>query len=54
MVAVDDRRNPVAVAPLQPATPDELRRHAAAIARKQLRQEFAQRAPRPLQAPAGV
>jgi hypothetical protein len=45
MVAVDDRRNPVAVAPLQPATPDELRRHAAAIARKQLRQEFAQRAP---------
>jgi acyl-CoA hydrolase len=47
MVAVDDQRKPVAVAPLKPATADEHRRHAAAIARKQLRQEFEQRAPRP-------
>jgi acyl-CoA hydrolase len=54
MVAVDDERKPVAVTPLAPATTDELRRHAAAIARKQLRQEFERRAPRhPPQAPSG-
>ena len=43
MVAVDDARKPVAVPPLQPTTPDELRRHAAAQVRKQLRQEFVSR-----------
>jgi acyl-CoA hydrolase len=43
MVAVDDEGKPAPVPPLQPATPDEHRRHAAARVRKQLRQEFAQR-----------
>lgn len=43
MVAVDDERKPVAVPPLQPATSDERRRHAAAEVRKQLRQEFGKR-----------
>jgi len=43
MVAVDDERKPVAVPPLRPFTPDEQRRHAAARARKQLRQEFEKR-----------
>ena len=46
MIAVDDDRKPVPVRPLQPSSPDEIRRHAAAVARKQLRQEFEQRAPR--------
>ena len=54
MVAVDDGRNPVAVTPLTPATADEHRRHAAAIARKRLRQEFEQRAPRPQQGAPGA
>jgi len=43
MVAVDDERKPVAVPVLTPATPDELRRHAAAEMRKQLRREFGTR-----------
>jgi len=43
MVAVDDERKPVAVPPLQPATPDEHRRRSAAEVRKQLRQEFDKR-----------
>jgi len=43
MVAVDDDRKPVAVAPLRPFSPEEQRRHAAALVRKQLRQEFGQR-----------
>ena len=43
MVAVDDERKPVAVKPLEPATPDEQRRHAAAIERKRLRQELQHR-----------
>jgi acyl-CoA hydrolase len=43
MVAVDDDRKPVSVAPLRPFSPDEQRRHAAAIVRKQLRQEFGTR-----------
>jgi acyl-CoA hydrolase len=43
MVAVDDDRKPVPVPPLRPFTPDEKRRHAAAQARKQLRQELEQR-----------
>ena len=44
MVAVDDDRKPVAVPPLRAFTPDEQRRHAAAIVRKELRQEFERRA----------
>jgi len=44
MVAVDDAGKPASVPPLQPSTPDEQRRHAAALVRKQMRQEFAQRA----------
>ena len=43
MVAVDDERKPVAVPALNPATPDELRRHACAEVRKQLRHEFGKR-----------
>ncbi len=44
MVAVDDERKPVAVPPLKPSTPEEHRRHAAAIARKNMRREMEQRA----------
>jgi uncharacterized protein (TIGR00369 family) len=40
MVAVDDDGKPVAVPPLRPFTPDERRRHDAALVRKQLRQEY--------------
>lgn len=43
MVAVDDARKPVPVPPLRPFTPDEKRRHAAALVRRQLRQELNQR-----------
>ena len=43
MVAVDDARKPVPVDPLQPATADERRRHAAAEVRKQMRRELEQR-----------
>jgi acyl-CoA hydrolase len=43
MVAVDDERKPAPVPPLRPTTPEEARRHAAALVRKQLRQEFDQR-----------
>ena len=43
MVAVGDDRKPVAVTALQPKTPDERRRHAAAEVRRQLRQEYAKR-----------
>jgi acyl-CoA hydrolase len=43
MVAVDENRKPVAVAPLRPFMPDEKRRHSAALVRKQLRQELEQR-----------
>ena len=39
MVAVDDDHKPAAVPMLRPITPDEKRRHQAAILRKQLRQE---------------
>ncbi|WP_374522886.1 acyl-CoA thioesterase [Hydrogenophaga sp.] len=52
MVAVDDAGKPVSVPPLQPSTPDEQRRHAAALVRKQMRQEFAQRAEALRQSPA--
>jgi acyl-CoA hydrolase len=43
MVAVDDARKPVPVPALQPATPDEHRRHAAAELRKAMRREMEQR-----------
>ena len=43
MVAVDDDRKPVAVPPLRPFPPDEKRRHAAAVVRKQLRQDVERR-----------
>ena len=43
MVAVDEDKKPAHVIPLQPATPDELRRHAAAELRKQMRREMEQR-----------
>ena len=40
MVAVDDAKKPVTVAPLEPTTPDEHRRRAAAELRKQMRREM--------------
>jgi acyl-CoA hydrolase len=43
MVAVDDDGRPTAVPALQPHTPDERRRHAAAQVRRQLRHELAAR-----------
>lgn len=43
MIAVDDARNPVTVTPWVPTTPDELRRHAAAEVRKQMRREMEHR-----------
>jgi acyl-CoA hydrolase len=42
MVAVDDQRKPVAVPTLRPFTPDERRRHAAALLRKKARRETEQ------------
>jgi acyl-CoA hydrolase len=47
MVAVDDAGRPTPVPPLQPATPDEHRRHAAALVRKELRKEQERRAAQP-------
>ena len=46
MVAVDDDNKPVPVPPLRPFSPEEQRRHAAAIVRKELRQEFERRSPK--------
>jgi acyl-CoA hydrolase len=43
MVAVDDERKPTPVPPLEVVTPDQKRRHDAAMLRKQLRQELEQR-----------
>ena len=43
MVAVDEAGKPTAVPPLQLETSDERRRHAAALIRRQLRQEMEQR-----------
>jgi len=43
MIAVDDDSKPVAVPPLRPFSPDERRRHAAALARRDLRRELDQR-----------
>lgn len=40
MVAVDDDRKPISVTPLRPFTPEEKRRNAEALARKELRREF--------------
>src|SRR4051812_8734938 len=44
MVAVGDDRKPIAVTPLELLTPDQHRRWAAAIARKDLRREMEARA----------
>ena len=43
MVAMDANRKATAVPPLVPVTDDQKRRHAAAVTRRQLRQEFEQR-----------
>lgn len=43
MIAVDDSGKPTPVPALDPATPDEHRRHAAATLRKTMRQEMEQR-----------
>ncbi|MFT3812184.1 MAG: acyl-CoA thioesterase [Acidovorax sp.] len=43
MVAVDENRKPAKVPPLSPATPDEGRRWAAALMRKEIRREQAAR-----------
>lgn len=43
MVAVDDDKKPTQVTPWLPNTPDEIRRHAAAELRKQMRREMEQR-----------
>jgi uncharacterized protein (TIGR00369 family) len=43
MVAVDNDRRPVQVPALRPFSPDERRRHAAAIVRKEMRIEQEQR-----------
>jgi acyl-CoA hydrolase len=43
MIGVDDDGKPAPVPPLRPFTPDEKRRHAAALVRKQLRHDMEQR-----------
>lgn len=43
MIAVDDDGTPTPVPTLQPETQDEIRRHAAAQIRRQLREEMEQR-----------
>ena len=43
MVAVDDNGKAVSVPPLEPVTSDELRRHASALLRRELRQEYQRR-----------
>jgi acyl-CoA hydrolase len=43
MVAVDDDGRTTPVPPLQPSTPDEIRRCAAARLRRQLREEMERR-----------
>jgi len=43
MVAVDEQRKPVAVPQLELILPEQHRRNSAAIARKQIRKEFAER-----------
>ena len=44
MVAVDESRKPVPVTPLRPFSPDEKRRYAEALERKELRREMEKRA----------
>ena len=46
MVAVDGEGRPATVTPVRPFSPAEKRRHAAALVRKELRQELERRAPR--------
>jgi acyl-CoA hydrolase len=43
MVAVDENFKPKPVPPIQPATPDEVRRYKAAQVRRELRQELEKR-----------
>lgn len=43
MVAVDEDRKPIPVPPLRPFSPDECRRHEAALVRKQRRKELGER-----------
>jgi acyl-CoA hydrolase len=43
MVALDPAGRPIPVPPLDPATPDQKRRHAAALLRRELRREIEQR-----------
>lgn len=43
MVAVDDDGRPANVPPVAPSTPDEHRRHAAAIVRREMRREMEQK-----------
>lgn len=43
MVAVGDDRKPLRVPPLAPSTPEEMRRHAAAVVRKEMRIELERR-----------
>jgi acyl-CoA hydrolase len=43
MVAMDEQRKAAVVPPLVPVSPDQQRRHHAARARRELRQEFEQR-----------
>jgi len=43
MVAVDENFKPKPVPPIQPATPDEIRRYKAAQVRRELRQELEKR-----------
>ena len=43
MIAVDDHGKPTPVPALEPGTPDEYRRHAAAQLRRTMRQEMEQR-----------
>ena len=47
MIALDDLGKPVEVTAFAPSTPDEERRNAAAVVRKQLRHEFVRLAPKP-------
>ena len=53
MVAVDEDRKPITVPPLHPFTPEEKRRHRAALARKELRRELEQRYEALRDAPTG-
>ena len=53
MVAVDEARKPVQVPPLTPSTPDERRRWDAALLRKSLRKELAERFRRVRETAAG-